>query len=438
MVRNSRALRGATALVGLFAGLIGSSSGCSDGGGTATGGSPATGGTLATGGAAPITGGTAPTTGGTSPGTGGAVTGGAPSTGGVNSAGTNTGGTAGGAAAGAGTGGLSAGSGGAAGSAGAAGNAGAGNAGTAGMAGTAGAAGTAGTAGSATGGAGGGASGGTAGSAGKGGAAGSGGNAGGTAGAAGTGGSGGAATCAGNAVSLSANGTGKASDAAHARVMVDLMTDLPIGNANRTLEFWAYVRSTDWVGETNTIFEYGTQGATAAGFGLDFGGNVGSIDPYTNGGFDNDNQATGLTTSMDQWVHFAMTWDGSAVRAYVNGVVKSTKAGSGATTMLATARTELTIGCNNPRFSCFGGYIDEFRVWNVARSASEIMSNYNKGLVGNETGLVGYWRFNETSGTTAADSVTTSGHTKHAGTLTAVATNQTPTFVPSTVPITCP
>jgi hypothetical protein len=239
-------------------------------------------------------------------------------------------------------------------------------------------------------------------------------------------------------VSLSANGTGKASDAAHARVMVDLMTDLPIANANRTLEFWAYVRSTDWVGETNTIFEYGTQGATAAGFGLDFGGNVGSIDPYTNGGFDNDNQATGLTTSMDQWVHFAMTWDGTAVRAYVNGAVKSTKSGSGATTMLATARTELTIGCNNPRFSCFGGYIDEFRVWNVARSASEIMSNYNKGLTGNEAGLVGYWKFNETSGTSAADSVSTSGHTKHAGTLMAVNSAQIPTFVPSTVPITCP
>jgi hypothetical protein len=239
-------------------------------------------------------------------------------------------------------------------------------------------------------------------------------------------------------VSFSANGTAKASDAAHARVMVDLMNDLPIGNANRTLEFWAYIRSTDWVGETNTIYEYGDQSKTAAGFGLDFGGTTGTIDPYTNGGFDNDNQATGLTTSMDQWVHFAMTWDGTAVRTYVNGVVKSTKAGSGSTTMLATARTQLTIGCNNPRFSCFGGYIDEFRVWSVARSATEIMTNYNKGLTGTEAGLVGYWKFNETSGTSAADSAAPSGHTKHNGTLMSVNANQIPTFVPSTVPITCP
>ena len=248
-------------------------------------------------------------------------------------------------------------------------------------------------------------------------------------------------SCAGNAVSFSANGTGTASDAAHARVMVDLMNDLPIGNAHRTLEFWAYIRSTDWVGETNTIFEYGTQGTTAAGFGLDFGGTAGTLDPYTNGGFDNDNQATMLSTTINQWVHLAMTWDGTAVRTYVNGVVKSTKAGSGATTMLATARTQLTIGCNNPRFSCFGGYIDEFRVWTVARTAAEILANYNKGAVGNETGLVGYWKFNEEPGATvAADAVTTAGHTPHPGMPMAVMSSQTPTFItPATpVPITCP
>jgi hypothetical protein len=74
----------------------------------------------------------------------------------------------------------------------------------------------------------------------------------------------------------------------------------------------------------------------------------------------------------------------------------------------------------------------------VARSASEILANYNKGLTGSESGLVGYWKFNEASGTSAADAVTTAGHTKHNGTLMAVSANQIPTFVPSTVPITCP
>jgi hypothetical protein len=283
--------------------------------------------------------------------------------------------------------------------------------------------------------------GGAAGAAGGGAGAGGAGGAAGGGGAAGSGGAGGMTACAGKAVSFAANGTSNASDAAHARVMVNLGSDLPIMNANRTLEFWAWVRSTDWRGESNTIYEYGDQSAQNAGFGLDFGGTQsptnGTIDPYTNGSYDNDNQPTMLPTNIDQWVHFAMVWDGMAVITYVNGTARSTRMGTGG---LRTAQTELTIGCNNPRFSCFGGYIDEYRVWNVARSATEVMQNYNRGMVGNETGLVGYWKFNEASGTTAADSVTTGGHTAHNGTLMVVSPNALPTFVTPAMPLmlTCP
>jgi hypothetical protein len=299
---------------------------------------------------------------------------------------------------------------------------------------------------------------GTGGATGDGGATGTGGSAeggaGGTAGAGGgadaqAGSDGAGTSCAGNAISFSANGTGTASDAAHARVMVDLMSDLPSGNANRTVEFWAYVKSTDWHGDTNTMFEYGSQNGTNAGFGLDFGGVAGSIDPYVNGGsLDNDNQPTGLDATMDQWIHFAVTWDGTTMRAYANGVQKAMKSATTGCNMSAndpctlhTTVTQLTIGCNNPRFACFNGWIDEFRVWNVARSATDIMSNYNKGLVGDEAGLVGYWKFDETSGTTAADSVTSAGHTAHPGMLMAVTpATQNPTFgaPPSPAPILCP
>jgi len=49
------------------------------------------------------------------------------------------------------------------------------------------------------------------------------------------------------------------------------------------------------------------------------------------------------------------------------------------------------------------GHIDEVRVWNVARTASQINSDMNTQLTGNETGLVGYWQFNEASGDVADD-----------------------------------
>ena len=43
--------------------------------------------------------------------------------------------------------------------------------------------------------------------------------------------------------------------------------------------------------------------------------------------------------------------------------------------------------------------MDEFRIWNTARTESEIQSyNESNSLNGNEPGLVGYWKFDEGPG----------------------------------------
>jgi Concanavalin A-like lectin/glucanases superfamily len=216
--------------------------------------------------------------------------------------------------------------------------------------------------------------------------------------------------------------------------------DIPTGNASRTIEFWAYVMSTSWTADTNTMFFYGTNNRNNDGFGLDFGtttsAGIGTIDPFTNNSTTDpmgDNKASGLMANMNQWAHFAMTWDGTNLHAYVNGVEKVTVA---IPNMLHTGMTALTIGGYSPAY--FNGYIDEFRIWNVAHTATEIQATMSKTLVGNETGLVGYWKFDETSGTTAADSVTTAGHTAHPGTLMANTTANLPTWVVSAAPLSCP
>ena len=144
--------------------------------------------------------------------------------------------------------------------------------------------------------------------------------------AAGRAAAGGATNCAGHAVSFSTNVAGN-NDPAMARVNVPANADLPTGNANRTIEFWAYVLSNSWSADTNTMFFYGTNQRTNDGFGLDFGatsGGIGTIDPFTNGSTDpqGDNKSSGLQANMAQWVHFAMTWDGTTLRAFVNGVEK--------------------------------------------------------------------------------------------------------------------
>jgi hypothetical protein len=387
----------------LLAGSCGSVSGTSDVGGTGGQGGKATGGS---GGGAAGHAGTAGQAGGSA--------GGASATGGNGS---GSAGTSGGAAGPTGSGGSGAG-GGSTGSGGSTGGGGStGNGGTIGSGGTMDAGGAAGAA-----------TGGTAG-----------GNAGGHGGAAGSSGAGGATNCAGHAISFNAN-SGANGDPAKASVLVTFngSADLPTGNTNRTIEFWAYVLTSSWAADANTMFFYGTNNRDADGFGFDFGSTasgIGTIDPFTNNSATDpqgDNKPSGLMANVNQWAHFAMTWDGTNVRAFVNGVEKVAVP----IAMLNTGMTALTIGGYPPAY--FNGYIDEFRIWNVARAAEEISSTMGHTLVGNEAGLTGYWRFDETSGTTAADSVTSAGHTAHPGTLSADTTAHNPTWVVSTAPISCP
>ena len=261
------------------------------------------------------------------------------------------------------------------------------------------------------------------------------------------GGSGGAVSCVGRSLSLAANGTSSDSDAAYSRVVIDLASALPTGNSSRTVEFWAYIKTTDWVGDKNELYYYGASGTTTA-FGMDFGtnpvagmaSNHATLNPFTDGGFNVDSTADlGITSSSDQWVHIAMTWNGTALLTYVNGTLGITSNGTGGTTMLATAAGSLMIGCNPENKACFNGLVDEFSIWNVARTATDLKNTYKHPLVGNETGLVGYWKFDDAPGsTTAADSLT--GGTAHAGTLMAAAPAQPPTFVtaPTPPPLVCP
>jgi hypothetical protein len=112
---------------------------------------------------------------------------------------------------------------------------------------------------------------------------------------------------------------------------------------------------------------------------------------------------TSSIVPLHQYTHIAATYNGSTAKLYVNGVLDTFK------TVIAGVNNSsgnLFIGFNPDRFDVvapFKGIIDEFRIWNTARSESEIQSTMNQTLNGNESGLVGYWKFDEGTGSTTAD-----------------------------------
>ncbi len=107
----------------------------------------------------------------------------------------------------------------------------------------------------------------------------------------------------------------------------------------------------------------------------------------------------GTNIPADQWVHLAGTYDGANLKLYVNGVLVGTQAYTG---NIAANSQPLLIGTGQGGFR-FNGDIDDVAVWNVARSATEINADMAHSLTGNETGLVGYWTFDDRGNATIDD-----------------------------------
>ncbi|MEO5616278.1 MAG: LamG-like jellyroll fold domain-containing protein [Candidatus Eisenbacteria bacterium] len=117
--------------------------------------------------------------------------------------------------------------------------------------------------------------------------------------------------------------------------------------------------------------------------------------------------------------HLAVTFDGATIRLYIDAVLK----GSAAWTLGSVyyGANDVLLGADNFSFGYlrrFDGYIDDVRVWDYARTADQIAQKMNCHLVGNETGLVGYWPFD---GSNLSD-VTGHGHN---GTINGVAASAT-------------
>jgi hypothetical protein len=162
------------------------------------------------------------------------------------------------------------------------------------------------------------------------------------------------------------------------------------GTTNRTFEAWVFVdvdapatnlAITDYglnaVGSRNTFMVNGGRGLSFISGGLD--ANIGS---------DADIVPEGV------WTHVAFVLNSGTGYLYMNGI----EVGTGSLTTVDTpeGHTDLRIGQRIPGGSIlFNGAIDEVRIWNIARTADEILADMNAELCEKSENLVAYYRFNE-------------------------------------------
>jgi hypothetical protein len=124
---------------------------------------------------------------------------------------------------------------------------------------------------------------------------------------------------------------------------------------------------------------------------------------YLHNVFSGQSLGTATIIPLHQYTHIAATYYGTTARLYVNGVLDTSL---NVQSSVSNSSGNLYMGFNPSRFDVnapFKGVIDEFRIWNIARSESEIQATMNQPLNGDEEGLVGYWNFDEGNGLITAD-----------------------------------
>lgn len=117
---------------------------------------------------------------------------------------------------------------------------------------------------------------------------------------------------------------------------------------------------------------------------------------YSSTGSDGTDEKVSWTPSAGVWYHIAVTKSGSDVKFYVDGIQQgTTQIGSIANIYDSTSPVQIGGWFNEGSpVGWINGHIDDIRAWNVVRTEAEIAANMNTELTGNETGLVGYWKFN--------------------------------------------
>jgi len=163
-----------------------------------------------------------------------------------------------------------------------------------------------------------------------------------------------------------------------------------LGSANRTFEAWVYV-SANAPASNLAIVDYGVNAAGDRNtFAVD--GNRGLR--FISGGTNANISTAANNVPVGQWVHVAFVLDNGTGYLYINGSQK----GTGSLTSVSTPTNaqnvkvgERVLGGSIP----FHGSIDEVRIWDVARTPSEILANMNAELCGQQPNLQLYLKFNE-------------------------------------------
>ncbi len=192
-----------------------------------------------------------------------------------------------------------------------------------------------------------------------------------------------------------------------------------IGTGDMTVSMWVKLDTTT---QYDTFMYVGASGSSAEYLQLrllDVGGSL-KVDVRARVGSSGNAQCTGTTTvTTGTWYNVVLTRTGTTCKIYLNGSLDQTATDSNFGADFGSSTDTATwIGAYLGGYSHMDGLIDEISIWDDVLSSAELTAIYNSGApidlasdsgnYASSSNLVGYWRFEENSGTSIADSSTNS------------------------------
>ena len=177
---------------------------------------------------------------------------------------------------------------------------------------------------------------------------------------------------------------------------------------NITVEAWIYRTSdtdtwehifSDWYddGESHRAVNLSLWNDSDNGDVCKLGGSIST----TGGGGSEVNSSS--VFELNVWYHVALSYDGSTMKLYINGIEESSNSSPSGNIHNNNYSKKIASRATGNGLN-FPGMIDEFRIWDDARTEAEIRANMYRELAGTESNLLVYYKMDEASGVTLEDS----------------------------------